>query len=171
MRSRPRGRKLRAHRRWALLAIALLAACSGGEGEDGEVATAPTTSVAVSSTEPPTFTGDPGSPLCELLREVDPTTILAGDSEDPVALEAGFQRLVEVFDQLRALAPPAIAPDAALIADGLAALDEALAAVGYDFEALAASEIAPDVVAAVNDPAFTAAGDRLAAYRTQVCQL
>ena len=68
-------------------------------------------------------------------------------------------------------APPDIVEDVALVAGGVAALDEALAAVGYDFEALAASEAGDEVMAAANDPAFADAGARLAAYRTQVCEL
>jgi hypothetical protein len=58
-----------------------------------------------------------------------------------------------------------------LVADGMDALDAALAAVGYDFDALATSDAADAVVAAVNDPAFADAGVRLAAYRAQVCRL
>lgn len=61
--------------------------------------------------------------------------------------------------------------DAALVADGVEALDGALAAVAYDFDALAASAASAEVIAAVNDPAFSTAGDRLGAYRTQVCHL
>lgn len=59
----------------------------------------------------------------------------------------------------------------ALVAEGMEALDATLAEVGYDFDALAASGAAAEVTAAVNDPAFTVAGDRLNAYRTQVCRL
>jgi hypothetical protein len=50
-------------------------------------------------------------------------------------------------------------------------LDDALAAVGYDYDALAASGAADEVLTAVNDPAFADAGARLAAYRSQVCGL
>jgi hypothetical protein len=59
----------------------------------------------------------------------------------------------------------------ALVAEGMTSLAAALAAVGYDFDALAAGGNADAVLAAVNDPAFADAGVRLSAYRTQVCQL
>jgi hypothetical protein len=96
---------------------------------------------------------------------------MAGDPGDPTVVEAGFTRLVGVLRDVHALAPPEIEADAKLVSDGIAALDAALAAVGYDFDALAASPAAAEVTSAVNDPAFTAAGDRLSAYRTQVCHL
>jgi hypothetical protein len=86
-------------------------------------------------------------------------------------LRAGFEHLVEVLDQAAELAPAEIAEDAAAIADGIAALNEALGAAGYDYDVLALSPDAVKVSRAVNDPAFGVAGDRLEAYRTQVCHL
>jgi hypothetical protein len=53
----------------------------------------------------------------------------------------------------------------------VSALDDALSEVGYDFDALAASEAGDEVMAAANDPVFTEAGARLGAYRRQVCEL
>jgi hypothetical protein len=86
-------------------------------------------------------------------------------------VEAAFGRLVTVLRALEAVAPDEVRADAQLVAGGIAALDAALAEVGYDFDALAASAARDEVLAAVNDPAFTEAGDRLGAYRAQVCQL
>ena len=152
---------------------AALAACSDDSDEGGG---APTTTSAgaeatSTTTEAPTFTGDPGSSFCTLLREIDPTSLLTGDPADPAAVEEGFRRLVAVLRDLHAVSPQEVEPDVALVADGIEALDAALAAVGYDFDALAASGAADEVTTAVNDPAFTTAGTRLSAYRTQVCQL
>jgi hypothetical protein len=124
-----------------------------------------------STTEAPTIAGDPASPYCEQLRTVDPTSLLTGDPADPASVEDAFGRLVTVLRGLEAVAPDEVRADAQLVAGGIAALDEALAQVGYDFDALAASATRDEVLAAVNDPAFTEAGDRLGAYRTQVCQL
>lgn len=129
------------------------------------------TTLSPTTTEPLVFTGDAASPFCTLLRDADLTTVLSGDPADPASVETALRRLVGVLRDARALAPPEVEPDAALLAEGVAALDAALAAVDYDFDALAASGAGAEVTAAVNDPAFTAAGDRLAAYRTQVCQL
>jgi hypothetical protein len=95
-----------------------------------------------------------------------------GDAEaDPTALGAAFQQIVDVLVEAAELAPEEIAADVAFVAEGMTSLDAALAAVGYDFDALAASGDAEEVLAAVNDPAFAEAGTRLSAYRTQVCQL
>lgn len=105
------------------------------------------------------------------MREVDPSAVLAGTPGEPADVEAGFRALVRTLRDLHALAPPEVEADAALVAGGVEALDAALAVVGYDFDALAASSEADVVTAAVNDPAFTTAGDRLTAYRTQVCRL
>lgn len=148
------------------------AACSDGSDEGSGASTTTTTADPTPTTAaPPTFTGDAGSPFCTLLRDVDPASLLDGDPGDPAAVETGFRQLVQVLREMHALAPPEIEPDAALVIGGIEALDEALAAVGYDFDALAASPASAEVTAAVNDPAFTTAGSRLSAYRTQVCRL
>jgi hypothetical protein len=139
-------------------------ACSGDDGD----AAAPT---STSTTEAPTFTGPADSPFCGLLRDVDIQSALTGEEGSPERLRAGFEHLVEVLDQAAELAPDEIAEDAATLADGVAALNEALAAAGYDYDALAVSPEGVEVSRAVNDPAFTVAGDRLEAYRHQVCQL
>jgi hypothetical protein len=157
-----------------LVALVLLAAaCSGGGGEDAATTTTadPGTVESSSTTAPPDYTGDAGSPFCTLLRDTDPSTILAGDGSDPAAVEQAFTGLVRVFADARALAPSEIAADVGLVADGIEALDAALAAVGYDFTALAAAPQAAEVTEAVNDPVFTDAGARISAYRTQVCGL
>jgi hypothetical protein len=106
-----------------------------------------------------------------LLRDVDIEGTLTGEEGSPERLRSGFEHLVQVLDQAAELAPDEIAEDAAALADGVAALNEALAAAGYDYDVLAVSPDAVKVSRAVNDPAFTVAGDRLEAYRTQVCHL
>jgi hypothetical protein len=76
-----------------------------------------------------------------------------------------------VWDQLAELAPDEVEVAAVTIAEGISALNAVLAEVGYDFDALAASPQAEEVVAAQNDPVFRVAGDRLEAYKAQVCKL
>lgn len=144
--------------------LVVLGGCSGDDSND-EDAAPPSTS------EAPTFTGDPDSAFCGLLREVDIDATINGEAGTPETVTAGFQRLVTVLDQVAEAAPEEIAADAAALADGMAALDGALAAVGYDFDVLAVSPDAAEITEAVNDPAFTIAGDRLQAYRKQVCGL
>lgn len=148
----------------------LLAACSGDDGDSAALTTT-TEAAATTTSDAPRFTGDAGSAFCALLRDVDTASILAGDPEDPSSVEAAFGRLTGLLGEAAGLAPPEIAADVTLVRDGVAALDAALAAVDYDFDALAASGRAGEVTAAVNDPAFATAGARLNAYRTQVCRL
>jgi len=145
--------------------------CSTGDDEGSGTTTTSGPAALSSTTAPPEYTGDSGSPFCSLLREVDPSTVLAGDADDPASVEAAFRRLVDVLAQATAAAPPEIEADVAFVAAGVDALDGALAEAGYDFDVLAASDAAGEVTAAVNDPAFTDAGIRLSAYRTQVCGL
>ena len=154
------------------LAVVLGAsACSGSEDAAERTTTTTSDRTTSTTTTVPTYTGDPQSPFCNLLRGVDTRSVLEGDPNDPAAVEAGFRRLVGVLRDALALSPPEIEADLALVSEGIATLDATLAAVGYDYEALAASGQGPKLSEAVNDPAFTEAGARLGAYRTQVCQL
>ena len=151
----------------------MLASCSDGETADDE-AVAITTTTGVddaTTTSAPTFTGDADSSFCNLLGDVDLATVLGGVEGDPTAVASSFQQLVDLLVRAAELAPDAVRADVALVADGMVSLDSALAAVGYDFDALAASRSSGEVIEAVNDPAFADAGVRLAAYRTQVCNL
>lgn len=155
---------------WLLAAaVCALAACSSDDDGDARVTTS--TIATTTSSDELAFTGERDGPFCSRLREIDPATVLEGAPGDPAVVEAGFQGLVRTLRDLHALAPPEIELDVTLVVEGVEILDAALAAVGYDFDALAASGGAAEVSAAVNDPAFTAAGDRLSRYRTQVCQL
>jgi hypothetical protein len=144
------------------------AACSGDDGDSDEDAGR---DEVTSTTEVPSFTGDADSPFCTLLRDVDIDSVLSGEPGTPETLQAGFQQLVTVLDQAAELAPADIAEDTATIADGMAALNEAMAAAGYDYDVLAVSPEARGVSEAVNDPAFSVAGARVQAYRQQVCGL
>jgi hypothetical protein len=118
----------------------------------------------------PTYTGDRDSPFCELIRSVDIVDVVGGAQDDAAALGAAFQQLVDVLVDAAELAPDEIRSDVALVADGMTSLDAALAQVGYDFDALAASGAGGEVLEAVNAPVFADAGARLAAYRAQVCE-
>ncbi len=151
-----------------------MSACDNGDrGGDAVSATtfAPAVTSTTSTTASPSFVGEADSPFCTLLVEVAVDEVLGGDTADPVAIGEAFRSVVGVLEQAAALAPPEIVADVTLVAEGMDALDAALAAVGYDFDALAASGAAPQVLEAVNDPVFTDAGLRLAAYRSQVCRL
>jgi hypothetical protein len=147
-----------------LLAGGLLAgACSGGD--DGDRAASSSTSTTV------VYSGDPGSPFCSLLRELGVDDVLNKPSESSTQMEAAFTHLLDVLHRTAAAAPPELQEDTALLAAGIAALDDALRSVGYSYDALAESPNGPEVSAAVNDPAFKVAGDHISAYKAQVCKL
>ncbi len=152
-----------------MVVAGLLASCSDDEPADDAATTAADTTTT--TTTAPTFTGNAGSPFCNLLDDVDLATVLGGVDGEPAAVASAFQQLVDLLVQAAELAPDEIRADVALVADGMVSLDAALAAVDYDFDALAASPSSGEVIEAVNDPAFADAGVRLSAYRTQACQL
>jgi hypothetical protein len=153
----------------ALLLAAVLslagAACSGDDdGADDGADAASTTSTLV-------FTGDREGPFCRVLRDLAVDTVLDDPSESAEEVEAAFTHLLEVLHRAADAAPPELAEDTALLVAGIASLDDALRSVGYDYDALAESDQGPAVAAAVNDPSFGVAGDRIEAYKRQVCGL
>ncbi len=150
--------------------IGLLGSCSG-DPEPSGAGPSTTTTAAGPITTAPSFTGDADSPFCALLDDVDVATVLGGVNGTPDAVASAFQQLVDLLVQTAELAPSDIQADVALVAGGMVSLDAALATVDYDFDALAASPSSGEVLEAINDPAFADAGARLAAYRTQVCNL
>ena len=152
----------------AATALLILPACS--DGGDDEARATTTTAVAATTTEAPTFSGDPDSEFCRALRDVDLADPEVPDGS-PESVRANLDHLLDTFRLLRTVAPEEIAADVTLVADGVVALDDALSQVEYDFDALAASGQADELLEATNDPAYAEAGARLTAYRTQVCEL
>ena len=115
------------------------------------------------------FEGDADSPFCALLREAQVDETLRVPAGTPEELEANYTRTIQLFARAAEQAPPEVQTDVGLVLQGLIALDDALRATGYSFEALEQSPDAAQISAAVNDPAFRVAGQRIEAYRTQVC--
>ncbi len=157
--------------RLAVAALAVVAACSGDDGggadddgaaEDGASATSTSTSIV--------FTGDPGSSFCTQLRDARLEVDLDEDSATPAEVEAAFTAVLEALGTVVEQSPPELAEDTALVLAGMVALDDALRAVGYSYDDLAADPArAVAVSRAANDPAFAVANARIAAYRAQVC--
>jgi hypothetical protein len=81
-----------------------------------------------------------------------------------------MERTIAAVAELAPLAPPEIADDVATLEAALRTLDEALARFDHDLEELALSDELDEVVAIANDPDLVEVGDRLTAYRTQVCE-
>jgi hypothetical protein len=149
----------------AVTALLAITACShAGRGTSATTDAAPTSTTVH-------FTGDAGSAFCARLKELDTQDVLQGDKGAPASVEAGFAKLRQVLTDTAAQAPDELRPDITAIAAGIAALDDALRSVGYSYDALADAPNALEVSAAVNDPAFTEAGDRITAYKAQVCHL
>jgi hypothetical protein len=147
------------------VAAALLLASAAGCSDDDEDEAAP----AATSTTQLVFVGDADSPFCDLLRRAQVDETLSVPAGTPTELEANYTSTIQLFAQAAEQAPPEVQTDVGLVLQGLIALDDALRAVGYSFEALEQSPDAAQISAAVNDPAFRVAGDRIEAYRTQVC--
>ena len=155
---------MRRGRTAAVAAVLLLTACSQGSGP-AAVPSSSTTSTTVH------FTGNAASSFCTLLRDLNTQDVLKGGSSTPTSAAVAFAKLRQVLTDTAAQAPPELATDISLLAAGIAALDDALRAVGYSYDALASSPNALAVSAAVNDPAFATAGTRITAYKAQVCHL
>lgn len=139
-----------------------VAACSNGDDDRGDGTTTSSSLV---------FTGDPAGPFCALLRDMALREVLGEPAASASDVEAGFSELLEILRRAAGSSPPELREDTALLLAGVGSLDDALRAVGYDYDALASSEAGPTVAAAVNDPAFGVAGDRIEAYKEQVCGL
>jgi hypothetical protein len=154
-----------------VLGAALLAAtaCSGDDDEGGGAGEA---SERGSTTSTLVFTGDPASAFCTLLREVEVAGLLDEEAASTAEVEAGFTTVLDVLARVAEQAPEELREDTALVLAGVAALDDALRAVGYSYEALAADpDLAVEVSRSANDPAFAVANQRIEAYKGQVCGL
>jgi hypothetical protein len=149
----------------AVALAAVLVLLGGGCSDDDEAAPGSTTTAALE------FEGDPDSAFCGLLREAQVDEAFRLPAATPEELEANYTETILLFAEAAEQAPPEVQTDIGLVLQGLIAFDEALRAVGYSFEALEQSPDAAEIAAAVNDPAFRQAGDRIEAYRRQVCGL
>ena len=117
------------------------------------------------------FEGDPDSEFCVLLREVQVDEDLQRPSETAADLEEAYRQTILVLARAAERAPAELQTDVGLVLEGFVALDTALGAVGYSFDALEQSPGAAQIAAAVNAPAFRVARDRIEAYKAQVCRI
>ena len=88
--------------------------------------------------------------------------MLRDERGTPTGVQASFGSLRTVLADARAQAPDELRADLALVADGIAELDAALAAVGYSYDALAASPAALEVSAALARRDASRAADAVA---------
>jgi hypothetical protein len=144
------------------LGAALVLSGVSGCSDDDEAEPASTTTTLH-------FEGDPDSAFCNLLREAQIDEVAQIPAATPADLEANYAQTIRLFADAARQAPPEVQTDIELVRQGLIALDDALRAVGYSFDALEQSPDAAEIAAALNDPAFTEAGARIEAYKGQVC--
>jgi hypothetical protein len=151
----------------ALAAVLLATACSGDDASQAKEPPGRGSTTTVTYT----FTGPAESPFCAVLEDVGLDTTLDRPSDTPTEMEAAYTHLLQQLQRADDAAPAELQADTALLVTGITELDDALRAVGYDYDALSSSPQGPAVVAAVNDPQFGVAGDRIQAYKHQVCKL
>lgn len=161
----------------ALVAVVLGSAAVGCADDDDAAQEAERAAEGSASTSSSTstsiqFTGDADSPFCSRLRDVRLEGLLDGEVATPAEVEAAFVAVLGALQELADVAPPELVEDTSLVLAGMVALDDALRAVGYSYDALAAEpEVAVQVSRAANDPAFADANARIEAYKDQVCHL
>jgi hypothetical protein len=113
--------------------------------------------------------GSTASRYCDVVKVAEVATDPLADQaiyNDPDRLKAAFVARVRTYTDLAARAPSAISAAADTVRDRLITVNNALAKHGYQS---AAANTDPDVQAAVNDPAFTDATERLRAYNAAHC--
>jgi hypothetical protein len=106
---------------------------------------------------------------CDIVKVAEVATDPLADQaiyNDPERLKAAFVARVRTYTDLAARAPSEISADADTVRDSLIKVNNALAAHGYQS---AAANSDPTVQAALNDPAFTTATDKLRSYDAQHC--
>ena len=113
--------------------------------------------------------GSSAARYCDVVKVAEVATDPLADQaiyNDPEKLKAAFLARVRTYTDLAARAPSEIRTDAATVRDNLIKVNNALAAHGYQS---AAANSDPTVQAALNDPAFTAATEKLRAYDAEHC--
>jgi hypothetical protein len=113
--------------------------------------------------------GSSAARYCDVVKVAEVATDPLADQaiyNDPDRLKAAFVARVRTYTDLAARAPSPIKADAGTVRDSLIKVNNALAAHGYQS---AAANSDPTVQAALNDPAFTAATEKLRAYDAEHC--
>lgn len=153
-----------------MLTVLLVAGCNGSDGGPGgpdrEDSGGPT---STSSTAVPTFTGDPDSEFCRLVRTADdrPVQDPFAPELEPREVELRFRALELRFTEYAEAAPPELEVVLDDLAAALADLGEVLEDHDHDFGRLPAARAE---IAIFDDPSFLDAAVRIDAYRTQVCR-
>lgn len=147
-----------------------ITACSSGDDDATPGTSTSTTSAAAddAAVSIPDFTGDADSAFCRRLRDGEERPVADPFQSDIDADEVALRlrSLLVRFEELDEAAPPELRSDTALLVSGLRDLDAALDE--HDHDLGAAAEAGVDV-SFTDDPAFSAAAERIGAYEAQVC--
>jgi hypothetical protein len=156
-------------------AALVLAAC----GSDDDTTTIPTTNTATDTdasdadSDAPADDTDPApaqpgegssSEYCRLFRTFEEEDPFENLDDDSGSLREGFSEAQRVLEDIQGIAPAEIRGDFATIAEGFKQLNEALAAVDYNFFALDESALE-----GFDDERFEEASERIDEYNEQVC--
>jgi hypothetical protein len=118
----------------------------------------------------PACTSESGTArYCDVVKVAEAATDPLADQaiyNDPVRLKAALGARVQTYTDLAARAPSAINADASTVRDSIIKVNNALAK--HDYQS-AAANTDPDLQAALNDPAFADATQRLRDYNTKTC--
>lgn len=148
------------------MALVLLLAACGGDGEDAAATSTVATTTAPTTTEPVPVTG-PGAAFCELARGYSERLAkLIPSLGDPGTLRQLLADSGPIIQQAEAAAPPDIKPDVTLLANSSRELLVLLERVDFDF-----TKVPPAEVSRIQTPEVQAAGQRLAAYTRDVCRV
>jgi hypothetical protein len=152
------------------VAVLLVPACSGSDGgpSDEERADRPgTPTSATPSTSLPSFTGDPDSDFCRLIRTAGERPVQDPFEPElpPREVELRFRALQGRFGEYAEVAPPELREVLDDLVDALNDLGRLLDEHDHDFGELAGADLT-----LFDDPEFVDAGSRIAAYQSQVCR-
>ncbi len=156
----------------------VLAACGGGDEEASET-TAPTddgsgqvtatTEPAATTTEAPAATteaptANSSDEFCQFVITVAAESDFTPLGLSPQELEEAFTGNLDAINQAAALAPDEIRNDVLLFSTAYGGFVELLAESGFNFLALADLDESDPRLAALDDPALIAAGERIEQY-------
>ena len=151
-----------------VVALVMLAGCSGGDDKAASTATTaggaaagPTTTVRPVSTS---FSGANSAQFCALARTYNDRFTSVGSNPTPAQLRTVTREGQTAITQAVAAAPAEIKPDVEVLARVFGAMLTALEAVNFD-----APKLPPTALAGLSSPEFTASTQRFQAYTKSVC--
>jgi hypothetical protein len=154
---------------FALLALVVLAGCSGSNGKKlaapststSQVATGPSTTIRPVDTS---FSGQNSAQFCALAKTYNDRSGNVGTASTPAQLRAVTQDGQTAINQAAAAAPAEIKPDVQVLAAAFGTLFTELDKVNFDPTKVSAAAFAP-----LQTPEFQASTVRFQAYLKSVC--